>query len=517
MCRVRWLPFHKGQCCLRSLIWESILTCLTGQHQVVLICGWLAGRIRNRESGSVIGVHSWGNDASVNDINDLLAEGTISQEVYDQFLAKPVDSDGNRLILANDFPPDHPWHLNFIQDLKDSGIPDAEDFYWFTVNAASLNDIHFMTAEEIAQYQLLRQQLFSHIPTHLMPEDQKEALSSLQGPGIGGLVNSLYTRPDNLEETLRLISSPTANIVNTVFSDMTGIQSLLDSRMMFSERYHGDSDEAPRFWLDISTAEQEKPGKNTALGYRTDVTGKTLGYENQLTANTMLGILFSGRESDSEYHGDGGKNVTEGYYFGLYGRMSVGSYFTEANLLVGQSESDTSRNIHAGLTSQKSSSEVDSEGYALSVLGGKTFNFEQLKVSPVIGLSYSKVSVDSFSESGSIVSVTADKADFESYQSKLGVRLNHPLNTSRFSGDIALSTYWLHQLGDTDRDHRVRFINGGDSFKIRGAAGEQNIYHTQLGYNVRFTDNLSLSLDVAHIRSDGHGNNTYSLDLSYRF
>ncbi len=481
---------------------------------------WLAGRIRSREDSSVIGVHAWGNDVSVDDLNGLLQDGTISQELYDQFLTKPVDGAGNRLIQATDFPPEHPYHQAFIQDLIDSGVPDAESFYLFVINAASLNDLHKMTGEEIAQYRLVRQQLFSHIPSHLMPEDQKKALSSLQGAGIGGIVNSLYTQgEDGISKTLRLISSPTANITNTVFSDMAGIQSLLDSRMVFSDRYHTDNNGEGKglFWLDISAGEQEKDSKHSALGYKTDITGRTFGYERQLSANTVLGILFSDRKNDSTYHANGGSTVTQSYYLGLYGRFSADRYFAETGLLAGRSDSETTRNINAGLTSQKSTSDIDSEGYSLSVLGGRQFEFNQLKIAPVIGLSYSRVTVDSFTEAGSIVSVAASKTDFDSYLSKLGVRLNYPLNTAWFSGDLALNSYWLHQLGDSDRDHRVRFVQGGNRFNVSGVEGDRNIYHAQLGYKVNLTDNLSLSLDVAHIRSDDNGNNKYSLDLNYRF
>lgn len=479
---------------------------------------WLAGRIRTRDTDSVIGVHSWGSLLSADDLNEVLTRGYISQEQYNQFLKERRLEEGLFYMQATDYPEDYYEHSEFIEMLHESGVLDAEIFYLYTIKAAPVEDMHLMTNEEIAQYRLVREQLFNHIPGNLMPEGQKQALSSIQGEGIGGIVNSLYTgNTADVKKTLRLISSPTAVIANTGFADITGLQSLLDSRMALSRSNQADENTASGLWIDMASGNQEKDSKNTTPGYKTDMTSRTLGFENQLTADTVLGIFYSDRKNDSKYHENGGKSVTKGDYIGIYGKTFFDSYFTEASLLVGKSETDITRNIDVGRTSQKSSSTVDSRGHGVSVLGGKDFQFDQLKITPVIGVSYSKVSVDDYKESGSIISVAADKTDFESYVAKSGVRVSHPLNTSWFTGNIALNACWLRQLGDTDRDHRVRFINGGNRFSLAGVEGDKNIYQTQLGYNVSFTENLSLSLDMTHIRDDDHGDNEYSMELNYRF
>lgn len=84
---------------------------------------YLAGTSRTREAGSQIGVHSW--------------------------------SDGNNDATA--FPVGHENHLPYINYYVEMGFSQtaAEDFYYFTINAASANDIHWMTDAEITQYQLL--------------------------------------------------------------------------------------------------------------------------------------------------------------------------------------------------------------------------------------------------------------------------------------------------------------------------------------------------------------------------
>ena len=83
---------------------------------------FLAGTRRTLGSNTLVGVHSW--------------------------------SDG--VVEAADLPRSHPDHQLYISYYQDIGFSAqwAEDFYFFTINAAPADDIHWMTPAEIAQYNL---------------------------------------------------------------------------------------------------------------------------------------------------------------------------------------------------------------------------------------------------------------------------------------------------------------------------------------------------------------------------
>lgn len=78
---------------------------------------FLAGVRRIVERGARIGVHSW--SAGRSETGDKL-------------------------------PRDHPEHKRYLNYYRDIGID--EDFYWFTLQAAPPEDIHWMTEEEMTQY-----------------------------------------------------------------------------------------------------------------------------------------------------------------------------------------------------------------------------------------------------------------------------------------------------------------------------------------------------------------------------
>jgi pimeloyl-ACP methyl ester carboxylesterase len=82
---------------------------------------FLAGAKRTIDEGARLGVHSWS------------------------------DNSGK---VALDYPRDHEEHVKYLDYYDVMGIP--ADFYWYTLEAAPADSIHWMTAEEIAQYNILK-------------------------------------------------------------------------------------------------------------------------------------------------------------------------------------------------------------------------------------------------------------------------------------------------------------------------------------------------------------------------
>ena len=85
---------------------------------------YLAGIRRTRDPGSRIGVHSWGNQPG-----------------------EPI---------ATALPRNHPLHQTYITYYVEMGFSqqESEDFYFFTINAATAENVHWMTEAEITNYKM---------------------------------------------------------------------------------------------------------------------------------------------------------------------------------------------------------------------------------------------------------------------------------------------------------------------------------------------------------------------------
>ena len=109
------------------LIRESGMTTVVPSNGVIASGGvdfFTAGAHRIVEPCGKLGVHSWDDDGP----------------------------DGG-IILGNEVPRDHELHAMFLEFYREMGIP--EDFYWFTLEAAPPQRIHWMSDEEIVLYGLV--------------------------------------------------------------------------------------------------------------------------------------------------------------------------------------------------------------------------------------------------------------------------------------------------------------------------------------------------------------------------
>lgn len=86
---------------------------------------FVAGITRTKGKNTKIGVHSWAGGGAT----------------------------------ATDFPVGHANHLQYINYYRSVGFTQkqAEDFYYFTINAAPASDIHWMTDAEIVKYNLVKE------------------------------------------------------------------------------------------------------------------------------------------------------------------------------------------------------------------------------------------------------------------------------------------------------------------------------------------------------------------------
>lgn len=106
---------------------------------------FLAGKERTVHPTAQLGVHSW--------------------------------SGGSQVAL--DFPRDHPEHKKYLDYYKEMDIPSA--FYWYTLEAAPADSIHWMTLAEISKYRVIT----TSTDSELLQIQKKLASDAFQGRATG--------------------------------------------------------------------------------------------------------------------------------------------------------------------------------------------------------------------------------------------------------------------------------------------------------------------------------------------
>jgi len=113
---------------LASYIRDNNLTTIVPSHGMVASGGTdmaVMGRNRIIEDGACVGVHSWAAAA---------LGGLLGVEA------------------GADLPRDHESHKAYLDFYEETGVP--SDFYWFTLEAAPPEDVHWMSPAEINRFKL---------------------------------------------------------------------------------------------------------------------------------------------------------------------------------------------------------------------------------------------------------------------------------------------------------------------------------------------------------------------------
>lgn len=116
---------------------------------------------RVKRSGLITKVPDYKSDQSGESIEGFIASGGV-----DLFLAGTTrilgnnacvgvhswsDSDGTN---ANELDSNHHEHSIYINYYADIGFPNSYDFYFFTINSAPADGMHFMTPSELNKWQI---------------------------------------------------------------------------------------------------------------------------------------------------------------------------------------------------------------------------------------------------------------------------------------------------------------------------------------------------------------------------
>jgi hypothetical protein len=220
-----------------------------------------AGATRTAEPGARFGVHSW---------SGMEEQGA-------------------------DLPRDHPEHQMYLGYYREMGIP--LDFYWYTLEAASADDIHWMTPAEIVEYSMLTER------QEPGPDSEQRDASPIPDIDTSQSHNGIVPIPESAPQVVRdlfvkytRIVAPNGRPIHLFAQDKVTDEMLVRAR------------EVMRFYL-------------------TDAPGTKYGADKSGVANAMgdrrATLVYFNRERDAERAFRGGLGDLDIFGQDLYATESV--------------------------------------------------------------------------------------------------------------------------------------------------------------------------------------------------
>ena len=146
----------------------------------------------------------------------------------------------------------------------------------------------------------------------------------------------------------------------------------------------------------------------------------TAGIDRRITPNLVLGVLGGYNRTYADLDTAGSTSRIDTWMLGAYGTYYKQNWFVNGAFVYGRNSDDNSR-VALG---SANASNADGNQYAVQGSVGADYRFRSWIVTPELGLQYTAVGVDAFTESWA-GALNVDAVHTNSLRSSLGARFRH--------------------------------------------------------------------------------------------
>jgi outer membrane autotransporter protein len=356
---------------------------------------------------------------------------------------------------------------------------------------------------------------------------------------VGTTINTLSnTNPGGIQELLNNLFILTADGANQAYDSLSGVQhthgnlvalqSVNQFRNILFDRFNGsnqflahdgrimlahnhtdtmtdagsrllDGDAQPHrgWWMHGTGNFGDIDDTRNASGADYKAGGIAAGVDFDLGDNLTAGAAIGYTRTDADV-ASGGIDV-DSYQAALYGRLTLDNgYYVSGLTGVGYHDMDASRNVSAGLLNTSAKADYHAWTTTLAVEGGRSFSLNRAtSLTPFLGLEYTHVNRESFTEKGSTATnlkVSEDNQD--SLRSAIGARIAHDWTTGngyRITPTAELA--WIHEFMEDEAGIRAGFASApAVTFSVDGPELDRDRARVALGFNLQFRETAYLNL-----------------------
>lgn len=233
-------------------------------------------------------------------------------------------------------------------------------------------------------------------------------------------------------------------------------------------------------------------GDQNANGYHLASGGLTVGADYRLSEQLAVGLALGYANSTADLTGDGRVTVNSGRA-DVYGVWFNDGFHVEGMLGGGYSGYDTRRDaLGSGGTTSSATGNTDGSEVGALLSGGYDWQKGPWTFGPQALLQYTRVDINGFTESGSLLPLEIQSQNADSLRSQFGAHVIYKARMGRVVLMPELRIGWRHEYMDRDVALDSRFANGaGDLFTVRGVELGKDSAVAGLGLSAQWTQDIS--------------------------
>jgi uncharacterized protein YhjY with autotransporter beta-barrel domain len=190
----------------------------------------------------------------------------------------------------------------------------------------------------------------------------------------------------------------------------------------------------------------------------------TLGTDYRITPNFLIGLAAGYAHTDATLDNEGSSATVDSYSPGFYASYADKGWY--ANLSGDYIHNAYTQSRVIGFLGQTANSAPEGNEGVADLDGGYDFHQGALTFGPLAGVQYTHLTVDGYTESGSIADLSVADQNADSLRSRLGGRISFEFSHCGIIFTPHLDATWQHEFLDQSRGITSQFNGGLGSFSV---------------------------------------------------
>ena len=219
-----------------------------------------------------------------------------------------------------------------------------------------------------------------------------------------------------------------------------------------------------------------------------------LGTDYRISPNFLIGLTAGYGHTDVTLDNNGSSATVDSYSPGLYASYADKGWY--ANVSGNYTHNAYTQSRVIGFLGQTADSAPEGNQGTANLDGGYDFHQGALTYGPLAGVQYTHLSVDGYTEGGSVADLSVNGQDSDSLRSRLGGRLSYAFSRYGMNFTPHLDASWQHEFLDQSRGITSQFTGTGlGSFSVRTTNPSRDSALADVGLDADVNRTLTLFSD----------------------
>ncbi len=326
----------------------------------------------------------------------------------------------------------------------------------------------------------------------------------------------------------QLISAYALDILNAPYSIAPQVESVLsnarrqtrviDSRLLALRTTTPSAERKISVFVngDLNTGNRLTTAKTT--GFNLDSQGVTVGADYPVTDNITLGLAISNSNSNNQLSNNGGKVGIDGAAVSIYGIYNQDKFYTTALINYGWDNFNLTRKIDV-TGFDRANGKPNGNQFIARISGGYDFGSNNLSLGPIVGLRYTKVNINGYTEqNGDILNLKVNAQEANSLVFELGTQVSYPFSTTFGTLSPYFSASYERELANNDRQIVTELVTQpGIPMRTTTSATDRDYLRLSAGVRAQLSDNFSASVGYERLFNNNSTDNYFNAQLRYQF